>query len=50
MDTLMHMQKRRFPPMVLPLDSGSCIRGEAVPSHATHADTPTQSNLIHTGA
>ena len=28
-------------------DSGSCMHNEAMPSHTTHTDTPTQSNLIH---
>lgn len=29
------------------LDSGSCMHNEAMHSHSTHTDTPTQSNLIH---
>lgn len=28
-------------------DSDSCMHNEAMPSHTTHSDTPTQSNLIH---
>lgn len=36
--------------VVSPLDSGSRSRSVATPWHATNADTPTQSNPVHTGA